>query len=93
MSTRDELAEALDRALDFDANWDAYGDRVNLAVGATRNVADALIAEGWRKKPDDEALWDLADELLVGLNVYDENPPGLSEYIADRVRALMDRGQ
>ena len=71
MSTRDELAKMVRQLRNLDS----------------RGLADALIAEGWRKKPD---RGDLSNFLFT---IYDHgtNPNALAE--ADAILAFLDRGQ
>lgn len=106
MSTRDELTKAIDLEIARDENWESHGGYEVLAVGATERIADALIAEGWRKKPSREQIARWVWKRRIGPNG-DESfdyllareargregvPQGIWDE-ADAVLALMDRGQ
>lgn len=98
MSTRDELEDAIDEALGDRQNWESYGGCLSLADEASRNVADALIAEGWRKKPSRD---EVARAIAWGVDGVDgeQFDEAAVDYRlemlqgADAVLALMDRGQ
>ena len=85
MSTRDELAETIRGLLLNRHNATEAG---NLA-------ADALIAEGWRKKPSRTQLAGVIDKAQADFLREDLPEDGRTEKatIADAVLALMDRGQ
>lgn len=79
MSTRDELIESLDQ----DKFWD-IGD--GYAAFIVHKAADALIAEGWRKKPSREELFQIVMDIYA--HYYTSADDSL-----DAILALMDRGQ
>lgn len=92
MSTRDELEDAIDEALGDRQNWESYGGFLSLADEASRNIADALIAEGWRKKPSEAEVIAVLDDDM-NWDVGELSPVLLMEQTARAILALMDRGQ
>ena len=76
MSTRDELAKMVRQLRNLDS----------------RGLADALIAQGWRKKPSREEVRDAVAEFICDEYIQGQLFP--ADYgAADAVLALMDRGQ
>lgn len=95
MSTRDEAIEALTRvglAGQSRIMSDGYPSYfVNDNAEAAVLAVDALIAEGWRKKPDEAELEDVIQrhwEAWTGRESQD-----FRTIVATSVLALMDRGQ
>ena len=100
MSTQDELESTIE---DVEGRWDDL-DAVGKPPGSLmpsfeRMLADALIAEGWRKKPTVEAIVAELDPSRVEGRHSGRNHAGLvlhpkqAEAIARAILALMDRGQ
>lgn len=93
MSTRDELATWLDKVSSTAFLNGARGRQLYTAQ------ADALIAEGWRKKPSREEIVAELDPSRVEGRHSGRNHAGLvlhpkqAEAIADAILALMDKGQ
>ena len=88
MSTRDELIGDLNGVPGSD--WDMANE-----IGDVSGIADALIAEGWRKKPSRTQLAGVIDKAQADFLREDLPEDGRTEKatIADAVLALMDGGQ
>lgn len=104
MSTRDELAELLFDAQHPEGFW--MDGNSQPPTASYEDIADALIAEGWRKKPSREEMARWVWKRRIGPNG-DESfdyliaraargvegvPEGIWDE-ADAILALMDRGQ
>ena len=87
MSPRDELAELLDRIY-----YDYEGGYLSNEENLEFVQADALIAEGWRKKPTEAEVISVLDDDM-NWDVGELSPVLLMEQTARAILALMDRGQ
>ena len=111
MSTRDELAATLTgQHFDGQGCGGSHAGACSSCYGpspmSAHEIADALIAEGWRKKPSREelaaALWNLPINGMDWRELNELAERDAADYAehrdyvleqADAILALMDRGQ